>query len=246
MPTSALVPRPDEATGNRQQATDPPVGADAYIGPRTPPGRGNRQRATGYRPACRDGTLPSGSPQANDRPPGRSRAVPVRYRTGFACGKLRSCRTPDGRVPSLQQMPRRDGTLPSGSPQANDRPPGRSRAGADAELCWICLRQIAFVPNAGRHGAVPTGNLTGSGEKTDLILRLCQRFTVFCKGGTFLRGFSTPMGRTARKALFYQAFRAVEIYVDCVQNGFPAENIREFFVNLFSGKTPPQSPPCPR
>ena len=58
----------------------------------------------------RDGTLPSGSPQANDRSQGDP--TPFRSENGeFACGKLRSYRTPDGNVPPLQN----DGLIVAGA-----------------------------------------------------------------------------------------------------------------------------------
>ena len=50
--------------------------------------------------------------------------------------------------------PCRDGTLPSGSPQANDRPQGDLPVPHTIPR-RICLRQIVFVPNAERQVAVP-------------------------------------------------------------------------------------------
>ena len=59
---------------------------------------------------CRDGTLPSGSPQANDRPQGdicqvgqESDNINGNSEDRICLRQMRSCRTPDGRVPSLQQ-----------------------------------------------------------------------------------------------------------------------------------------------
>ena len=62
---SAKCKMQDEATGNRQQATDPPV-APAICRPASPHGQGIRDQASGIRPACRDKPCLSAVPRTDE------------------------------------------------------------------------------------------------------------------------------------------------------------------------------------